>query len=298
MYNCKSSSLLLTCSHFTSHFCSQFVNYIWESLVETLLIFIVLSYQLNVLSALAGISLTLAALPLQIYIAKLFSAMRSDTASQTDKRVRHMSEIVDGISSVKGYGWEQPFISMILGIRDKELSNVLRAQRLRAINYALYFCSPHVTAFAIFMVYYRLGGTLTLPLVFSTLAFIQTLRLGIGRFFTRAIETLSESYTSALRIENYLDLFEHVNDVQVQQSSDTLTQTNQPHSNPSQERHVKSDVQSDCVIESKNTSSNLLLEVKNGKFAHSSTSSAVLQNINFTLHRGEILMVVGAGNFL
>lgn len=214
--------------------------------------------------------------------------MRGDTAAQTDKRVRHMSEIIDGISSVKGYGWEQPFISMILGIRDNELSNVLRAQRLRAINYALYFCSPHVTAFAIFLVYYRLGGELTLPLVFSTLAFIQILRLVIGRFFTRAIETTSESYASALRIEHYLNLFENLN------STQTLN-LYQSHEEPLQKDGITS---THICVDMKDTSSDLLLEVKNGHFTHSPTSPAVLHNINFSLHRGEILMVVGAGIFI
>ena len=192
-------------------------------------------------------------------------------------------------SSVKGYGWEQPFISMILKIRDKELSNVLRAQRLRAINYALYFCSPHITAFAIFLVYFQLGGTLTLPLVFSTLSFIQILRLDIGRFFTRAIETYSESYTSALRIEHYLDLFENLNS--------TTSQLNQSN-NGSPENNDERTPSSHHCIEVKDNSSDILLEVKNGHFTHSITSPAVLQNINFTLHRGEILMVVGAGILL
>jgi ABC-type multidrug transport system fused ATPase/permease subunit len=244
-------------------------------------VFVALSFQLNVLSALAGISLTFATLPLQIYIARLFSSMRRDTAIQTDKRVRHMSEVIDGISSVKGYGWEQPFISMILTIRNHELFNVLRAQRLRAINYCLYFCSPHITLFAIFIVYFHLGGKLTLPLVFSTMSFVQILRLDIGRFFTRAIETSSEAYASAHRIEHYLNTFEN---------------------SSSHGSHLLSlcPPQGDMTplsstVRVEDTDSKLLLEVKNGTFAHSQTSAPVLQKINFTLHRGELLIVIGSG---
>lgn len=230
------------------------------------MIFVALAFQLNVLSALAGISLIFATLPLQFYIARLFSLMRRDTAQQTDKRVRHMGEVIDGISSVKGYGWEQPFISMILAIRNTELFNVLRAQRLRAINYCLYFCSPHITLFAIFVVYVHLGGTLTLPLIFSTMSFVQILRLDIGRFLTRATETSSEAYASALRIEKYLNLFENIPEPQVPQSFSSFEDN-----------------------------SNHLVEIRDGMFSHSSESSPVLRGINFTVSRGELLMVIGAG---
>jgi ABC-type multidrug transport system fused ATPase/permease subunit len=248
--------------------------------VEVGLVFVALSFQLNVLSALAGIALIFATLPLQIYIARLFSSMRRDTAMQTDLRVRHMSEVIDGISSVKGYGWEQPFISLILAIRNQELFNVLRAQRLRAINYCLYFCSPHITLFAIFLVYFNLGGKLTLPLVFSTMSFVQILRLDIGRFFTRAIETSSEAYASALRIEKYLNLFENLKDVDGPQAP-SLPRT------PAVASHLPAADQP----------SKLLLEVKNASFAHSLSAPPVLRDLNFDLRRGELLMVIGPGDF-
>ena len=193
--------------------------------------------------------------------------MRRETAMQTDLRVRHMSEVIDGISSVKAYGWEQPFISLILTIRNHELFNILHAQRLRAINYCLYFCSPHITLFAIFLVYFNLGGKLTLPLVFSTMSFVQILRLNIGLFFARAIETSSEAYASALRIEKYLNLFENLKDAK----------------NPSLLTPVPP------------MTSTLLLEVKNGSFTHSLSAPPVLQRLNFDLHRGELLMVIGPG---
>lgn len=197
--------------------------------------------------------------------------MRRETAMQTDLRVRHMSEMIDGISSVKAYGWEQPFISLILTIRNHELFNILHAQRLRAINYCLYFCSPHITLFAIFLVYFNLGGKLTLPLVFSTMSFVQILRLNIGRFFTRAIETSSEAYASALRIEKYLNLFENLKDTK----NPSLLPRRLPPVPPK--------------------TSNLLLEVKNGSFTHSLSAPPVLQRLNFDLHRGELLMVIGPG---
>jgi ABC-type multidrug transport system fused ATPase/permease subunit len=207
---------------------------------------------------------------------------------QTDLRVRHMSEVIDGISSVKGYGWEQPFISLILTIRNSELFNVLRAQRLRAINYCLYFCSPHITLFAIFLVYFHLGGKLTLPLVFSTMSFVQILRLDIGRFFTRAIETSSEAYASSLRIEKYLNLFANLKEANASEPP-LLPPAIVPSFSPPPAVAVAGSA-------SNSSSRQLLLKVKNGSFAHSLSAPPVLQHLNFDLHRGELLMIIGPGH--
>lgn len=208
--------------------------------------------------------------------------MRRDTAQQTDKRVRHMGEIIESVLSVKAYGWEMPFISLVLDIREKEMDNVLRAQRLRAINSMLYFCSPHVAAFAIFMVYFSMGGTLTLPLVFTTLSFLQILRLAIGRFFTRGIETYSEAVTSSYRIESFLNLADQQNE------STTLPEPSSP---PLSSIGLPSPIAAGPIL----TTSTPILRVKDGCFSHARAATPVLTNLNFSVDAGEILMVVGSG---
>ncbi|CAE7714510.1 ABCC4, partial [Symbiodinium microadriaticum] len=86
-----------------------------------------------------------------------------------------------------------------------EMQTIGKALDLKAINYALYFCSPHVASFATFIVYINTGGTLTLPIIYTTLSLLQILRLVIGRMWTRAIETFSECTASCQRIENFLN---------------------------------------------------------------------------------------------
>jgi hypothetical protein len=47
--------------------------------------------------------------PLQIWMAKGLARARGATAVRTDVRVRHVSEIIESISSVKAFAWELPF---------------------------------------------------------------------------------------------------------------------------------------------------------------------------------------------
>lgn len=250
--------------------------------MEVFLILLILTWQMNFLSGLAAVGFSLFILPIQTQISQQFIIMRRETARSTDKRVRHMSEIINGIASVKSYGWEVPFSEMIIGIRSLELQNILIAQRYKAINYCLYFCSPHVAAFATFMVFIKTGGHLTLPLVFTTLAYLQILRLIIGRFFTRAVETFSECITSSQRIESFLDLSDKP-PISLITSSVTLN----------------SNLEEKPIYNGPDGNSQPLLEIKNGCFHYGAAkSNPVLKNINFSAQSGEIIIIVGPGKKL
>jgi len=132
---------------------------------------------------------------------------------QTDKRVRHISEVVDGIASVKSYCWEQPFYDLINKFRSQEEIHIAHSQSLRSINLGLFYFVPPVACFATFVVYKATGGTLTLPLVYSTASLLLVLCTSIGRQWTRSIETGSEALSASERIENFLNVAGGVNSV-------------------------------------------------------------------------------------
>ena len=78
-------------------------------------------------------------LPLQMCFAKRFSVLRERTANFTDRRVKLTGELVNGIGTVKTFGWEQPYIERVGHIRTSERHSILRAQIMRAVNLAIYF---------------------------------------------------------------------------------------------------------------------------------------------------------------
>lgn len=92
------------------------------------MIIIILAYVLDVASAIAGVGINFLLIPLIMYQGKHFAVFRGRTARATDQRVRYVSEIIDGIASVKAYAWEIPLFQMIRELRDKEVSNIRNAQ--------------------------------------------------------------------------------------------------------------------------------------------------------------------------
>jgi hypothetical protein len=53
---------------------------------------------------------------------------------RTDSRVKTISEIIDGIQSVKSYSWENPFFAMLSELRGEEVASVHTSQHFRAVN--------------------------------------------------------------------------------------------------------------------------------------------------------------------
>ena len=244
----------------------------WVSILVVAAILVELVFVLDVPAAFTGVGCTFVFMPMMIVIAQKFAKYRGQTAASTDNRVRYISEVIDGIASVKSYAWETAFFRMIRTLREKETKYISRSQVLRAVNQGLMFSTAAVVAFATFSVYWGNGGTLTIPLVFATIALLQVLRFQIGRAWTRSIETGSESIASCHRIEAFLDL----ETTAITPIPVTAAQVSVPVPSSSSGKAQVLTVQSSCY----------------GYGAEGSVKP-VLRDLSFSVGRGELLMVVG-----
>ena len=259
-------------------------HFSWEAILELGTILVLISYILNLNSALAGIGVTVFFIPIQVHLAKLFASVRGKTAGQTDKRIRQISETIDGIGSVKAYGWEVPFYNLIGELRDAECINIQKSQLLRSFNLSLYFCIPPLASFASFVVYWSSGQTLTLPKIFSTMSLLQGLRQVVGRMWTRAMETGSEAIASSTRIDQFLSL----------QRNNSNGDKNNGNNNSGGNSKVVGSIVSDAIPASGDASLDLLVRVSTSSYAYPKMSSPVLRDVELSVARGELLVVVGS----
>ena len=56
--------------------------------------------------------LLVSAVPFQSWMGRQFAKLRVETATKTDKRIRLMNEIINGMKVIKMYTWEDPFMQM------------------------------------------------------------------------------------------------------------------------------------------------------------------------------------------
>ncbi|XP_037656315.1 multidrug resistance-associated protein 4 isoform X2 [Choloepus didactylus] len=171
------------------------------------------------ISCLAGMAVVLILLPLQSCFGKLFSSLRSKTATFTDVRIRTMNEVITGIRIIKMYAWEKSFAELITTLRKKEISKVLRSSYLRGMNLASFFVASKIIIFVTFTTYVLLGNVITASHVFVAMALYGAVRLTVTLFFPAAIERVSEAIVSIRRIKNFL-LLDEISRDNTQLSSD------------------------------------------------------------------------------
>lgn len=238
-----------------------FMVFYWETYLELIAIFVILVYSLSVLPALAGVGTFLILIPPQLKLANDLAAQRTSIAIETDSRVRHTSEVIEGITSVKSFGWEKPFTALIGVFRAKEVSFISKSQYLRSIFQGIYYSGSVLATFATFSVFWAQGRTITIPLVFSTLSMIQVLKAVVSRNWTRAIETGSEATASCTRIDNFLNMPDALKEV----------------SSPDEDANFTGS----------------LVRIQNGVFGYAEAAVPTLRGVNIDVKPGELVIVVG-----
>ena len=120
-------------------------------------------------------------IPMQLFLSKKFSTLRSSISMITDKRVTLTSQAASGVRVMKMQGWENNFEDRIAAIRAKETDQIQLVNWYRARNEALFFVANIVSAAVIFAVHVGSGGTLTSRNVFSTLVLLNLAQIELTK---------------------------------------------------------------------------------------------------------------------
>ncbi|XP_011890882.1 PREDICTED: multidrug resistance-associated protein 4 isoform X5 [Cercocebus atys] len=184
-----------------------FLHFLWAGPLQAIAVTALLWMEIGI-SCLAGMAVLIILLPFQSCFGKLFSSLRSKTATFTDARIRTMNEVITGIRIIKMYAWEKSFSDLVTNLRKKEISKILRSSYLRGMNLASFFSASKIIVFVTFTTYVLLGNVITASRVFVAVTLYGAVRLTVTLFFPAAIEKVSEAIISIRRIQNFLLLDE------------------------------------------------------------------------------------------
>ena len=187
------------------------IHFLWSAPLDLAAIITLVSLEVGAGPCFAGVAIVFVSVPLQGYFGKLFGRRRRITARLTDRRVATCAEVFSGMLSVKALGWEPAFAARVAAERAAETKSILLSQSIKAVNLTLQVITPALATFATFVAYWAKGGTLTLPVVFSTMSLLHALRLSIGKNWRRATESAPEAHVAVERIQQFLLLPEHNN---------------------------------------------------------------------------------------
>ncbi|KAI8485108.1 Multidrug resistance-associated protein 4 [Branchiostoma belcheri] len=184
-----------------------FPDFLWIGPLQTVAILSLLWHEMGP-SCLTGLLFVLLTIPIQSYLGKRLSTLRSEIALKTDKRVNLMHEVISGIRAVKLYTWEELFTHQIQDIRGNEVKDIKTSSAYRAFNAALFYCSAKIIMFFTFLTFSLIGGGITSRTVFVAVSYFDVLRLSLTWYIPLAVQFGSEAFASAKRIQEFLLLEE------------------------------------------------------------------------------------------
>ena len=183
-----------------------FISHLIWSPIQSIAILIVGWIQMGPSFAVGFCLLIFGFVPLQFYLSNRFSLLRSKIAGITDQRVNFVSQAVQGSRVMKMSGYEYRFLDRIMEWRQKEVCQITQANRLKALNEAMFFACNIVVSLVIFFVHVvALDGTLTPGNVYTVFTLVNILQLELTKHVSLGVMGVSEVYVSISRIQKFLE---------------------------------------------------------------------------------------------
>ncbi|KAJ2081617.1 hypothetical protein H4R24_002194, partial [Coemansia sp. RSA 988] len=228
-------------------------------------------YRLLSWSALVGLLLMLACMPAVSRIGRTIGAQSKLLMSYRDRRMGVINEVLAGIKVVKLYAWESSFIRRINKVRvDLELVVIRRNNMLRAVLQSASTLLPFMASFATFGAYSLLDnvsrGPLDARLVFVGMPLLSNVRTSLRRI-PLIIPDFHKMMASAHRLNEFLTADE----------IDVTAVDRQPYNRDSAD----------------SGSSDVLVSIKGGTFAWSTTDEPVLKDVEILCKCNELVAVIG-----
>ncbi|KAJ8592180.1 P-loop containing nucleoside triphosphate hydrolase protein [Rhizopogon salebrosus TDB-379] len=222
-------------------------------------------YNLLGWSAFVGVAIMIISIPLNTVIARLLKKMQEQQMKNRDRRTRLMSELLANIKSIKLYAWEYAFIRRVLHVRnDLELKLLKKIGITTALNTTLWGGIPLLVAFSSFATASVFSSRpLTADVIFPAISLFMLLQFPLA-MFSQVTSNIIEALVSVKRLSGFLHAEELQQDAHMRVRKDSLAIGDE------------------------------VLSVKGGEFHWNKQDvSAALEDINLTVHKGELVGVLG-----
>ncbi|MCL7042248.1 hypothetical protein MKW94_005385 [Papaver nudicaule] len=236
-----------------------YMNTIWMLPIQISLATYILYVNLG-LSSYAGLAATLMVMVCTIPLQRIQKRLQSKIMAAKDERMNATSEILRNIKTLKLQAWDMKYVLKLENLRKTEYSWLWKSLQLSALWGFIFLISPTFISVVTFGSCILLGIPLTAGKVLSALA---TFRMLQNSMFTLpdSLSVIAQAKVSVDRIESYLQ---------------------------------EDEIQDDAVIFVPMETSEVDIEIENGKFSWDVKShSPTLYGIQFKVKRGMKVAICG-----
>jgi len=185
---------------------SVFLHLLWSGFFQ---IFVILGFLIYFISwpALIGVAIMIILLPFQGLVIGIFSKLRRKVLKYSDKRIKQIMEVLQGIRVIKFFNWENSFTKKVKSIRNVEVKILGLLVVVRSVFVSIMVSSPVLVSVCTFLTYILAGNELQLAEVFTAIAYFNQLRLPL-MFIVMVFAFVAESSVSLKRLQEFFDFEE------------------------------------------------------------------------------------------
>ena len=237
-----------------------YIHMIWSAPFQILLSVIFLYFAIKY-AVFAGLVVMFLLIPIHLVIGSINRKLQKRQMELKDKRIKTITEILNGIKVIKLYAWEDPSRDEVLSIRNEEMKMLQYSAILGSVDAFIWMTSPLMVSLASFATYVLSGNPLTPESAFVALALFNILRFPIS-MLPFLVSLLVECSVSVTRMNKFLNL------------EDLDPQSVKWKRNPA--------VLGEAAI-----------QLSNANFSWQKQSTPILQNISIRVDPSSLLSVIG-----
>ncbi|BGP12105.1 Transporter of the ATP-binding cassette (ABC) [Rhodosporidiobolus nylandii] len=181
-----------------------YLHFLLSEMPLSIVVVLYLLYKVLGVSALAGVAVFFAIMPIQGWIGKLYNKYQLQLLAAADQRLTLTTEVISQIRIVKYFAWERKFLEKMDITRRKELASLWKRALTTTFGGNLMFGTPILVSVVTFAVHTKiLKQDLTAETAFTALALFNVLRNPLEGFTDMFVSTL-QALVSLGRIDEYL----------------------------------------------------------------------------------------------
>ncbi|CAH0722570.1 unnamed protein product, partial [Brenthis ino] len=182
----------------------MFLHYLWLVPLQLAIVMYFL-YEAGGYAPFVGLfGVVLFILPVQAALTKFTAVIRRRVAQRTDKRIKLMGEIINGIQVIKMYAWEKSFQHVVEVARAFELKALKKSIFVRSVFLGFMMFAERSTLFITSLTIILSGAMLTANTIYPIKVFIGIVQMNLTFILPLAIASLSELKVSLTRIQSVL----------------------------------------------------------------------------------------------
>ncbi|KAJ8734039.1 hypothetical protein PYW07_014590 [Mythimna separata] len=192
----------------------MFLHYLWVVPIQAAVVLYFLFVAASWAPFVGLFGVVILILPLQAGLTKLTAVVRRSTAKRTDKRIKLMSEIINGIQVIKMYAWEKPFQLVVKAARAYEMTSLRKSIFIRSMFLGFMLFTDRSIMFFTILTLTLTGTMITATTIYPIQQYFSIIQMNVTMILPMAIASVSEMFVSLERIQGFLTMDERT-DIQI-----------------------------------------------------------------------------------